>query len=61
MKCTNIECELISLVLRTKCPECGSDMKVIEHIDQKKNEVVEESVNIDGSAFVVSSEIELED
>ena len=61
MKCTNKDCEVISLVPRTKCPECGSPMKKIERNDQRKHKVVDESVNIDGTAFVVSAEIELED
>ena len=61
MTCTNKDCEVISLVPRTKCPECGNDMKNIEHVNQEKYTVVDESVNIDGTAFVVSAEIELED
>ena len=61
MKCTNKNCEVISLVPRTKCPECGSPMKKIEYVDQDKYTVVDGSVNIDGTAFVVSAEIELEE
>ena len=60
MKCTNPKCELISLVPRTKCPECGSEMK---RITRKSDEVkvVDESVNTVDSAFVLSAEIELEE
>ena len=61
MKCTNKDCEVISLIPRTECPVCGSDMKNIEHVDQDKYTVVDESVNIDGTALVIPAEIELED
>ena len=60
MRCTNPKCELISLVPKTECPECGSEMK---RIKRKNDEVkvVDESVNIVDSAFVLSAEIELEE
>ena len=60
MKCTNPKCELISLVPKTKCPECGSKMKRIEHKNDEVK-VVDESVNTVDSAFVLSAEIELEE
>ena len=60
MRCTNPECELISFIPRTKCPECGSEMK---RIKRKNDEVkvIDESVNIVDSAFVLSAEIEFEE
>ena len=59
MRCTNPKCELISLVPRTKCPECGSEMRRIERKNDEVK-VIDESVNIVDSAFVLSAEIELE-
>ena len=60
MKCTNKDCEVISLIPKTECPECGSEMK---RITRKNDEVkvVDESVNTVDSAFVLSAEIELEE
>ena len=56
----NPKCELISLVPRTQCPECGSEMK---RIKRKNDEVkvVDENVNTVDSAFVLSAEIEFEE
>lgn len=59
MKCTNPKCELISLVPRTKCPECGSEMKRIKRASDTQPK--DESVKIVDNAFVLSSEIELEE
>ena len=61
MKCTNKNCEVISLIPRTNCPVCGAYMEAIVHVDQNENKIIEESVNIDGTALVVSAEIEIED
>ena len=50
MKCANPKCELISLVLGKKCPECGSEMKRIKRASDTQTK--DESVKIVDNAFV---------
>lgn len=57
MKCINQECQVISLVPRTICPECGSSMIRI----QFSKTIESESVNIEHNALVVQSEIKSEE